>query len=53
MCAILGLLPRKEDLRPRLVDLLTDMLTTMTDRGPDPADIAIYGNECDGHKMML
>ncbi|MFN3526549.1 MAG: class II glutamine amidotransferase [Paracoccus sp. (in: a-proteobacteria)] len=43
MCGIVGLFLKNEALRPRLGDLLTDMLITMTDRGPDSAGIAIYG----------
>ena len=35
MCGIVGLFLKKDDLRPRLGDMLTDMLITMTDRGPD------------------
>ena len=53
MCGIVGLFLKKEDLRPRLGDLLTDMLITMTDRGPDSAGIAIYGTETEGLKMTL
>ncbi len=44
MCGIVGLFLKKDDLRPRLGDMLTDMLITMTDRGPDSAGIAIYGD---------
>jgi methylamine---glutamate N-methyltransferase subunit A len=53
MCGIVGLFLKKEDLRPQLGDLLTEMLITMTDRGPDSAGIAIYGDEGDGFKMTL
>lgn len=53
MCGIVGLFLKKEELRPQLGDLLTDMLITMTDRGPDSAGIAIYGDEGDGFKMTL
>lgn len=53
MCGIVGLFLKKEDLRPRLGELLTDMLITMTDRGPDSAGIAIYGDEGDAFKMTL
>ncbi len=48
MCGIVGLFLKKDELRPRLGDLLTDMLITMTDRGPDSAGIAIYGDTVDG-----
>lgn len=53
MCGIVGLFLKKESLRPQLGDLLTDMLITMTDRGPDSAGIAIYGDEADGLKMTI
>ncbi|RNF34708.1 class II glutamine amidotransferase [Paracoccus methylarcula] len=53
MCGIVGLFLKKDDLRPRLGDLLTDMLITMTDRGPDSAGIAIYGDDADGLKMTI
>ena len=48
MCGIVGLFLKKDDLRPKLGDMLTDMLITMTDRGPDSAGIAIYGDEAVG-----
>ena len=51
MCGIVGLFLKNEDLQPKLGDLLTDMLITMTDRGPDSAGIAIYGN--DGGKPKI
>lgn len=53
MCGIVGLFLKKEELRPQLGELLTEMLITMTDRGPDSAGIAIYGDEGDGFKMTL
>lgn len=53
MCGIVGLFLKKESLRPQLGDLLTDMLITMTDRGPDSAGIAIYGEEGEGLKMTV
>ncbi len=53
MCGIVGLFLKKEELHPRLGDLLTDMLVTMTDRGPDSAGIAIYGDDADGFKMTI
>ena len=45
MCGIVGLFLKQDDLRPKLGDMLTDMLITMTDRGPDSAGFAIYGDE--------
>ena len=53
MCGIVGLFLKKDELRPRLGDMLTDMLITMTDRGPDSAGIAIYGDETDGLKITV
>lgn len=45
MCGIVGLFLKDPKLEPKLGDMLTDMLITMTDRGPDSAGIAIYGEE--------
>ncbi|QUS37154.1 class II glutamine amidotransferase [Falsirhodobacter algicola] len=53
MCGIVGLFLKKDDLRPQLGDMLTDMLITMTDRGPDSAGIAIYGDEAGPLKMTV
>ncbi|SIO30345.1 N-methylglutamate synthase subunit A [Rhodovulum sp. ES.010] len=53
MCGIVGLFLKQDALRPRLGDMLTDMLVTMTDRGPDSAGIAIYGDEVDGVKITV
>ncbi|KLN59068.1 glutamine amidotransferase [Kiloniella spongiae] len=44
MCGIVGLFIKDKSLEPELGALLTDMLVTMTDRGPDSAGIAVYGN---------
>jgi len=43
MCGIVGLFLKDRSLEPELGGLLSDMLVTMTDRGPDSAGIAIYG----------
>ncbi len=43
MCGIVGLFLKDKSLEPKLGDMLTDMLITMTDRGPDSAGIALYG----------
>ncbi|NOD36807.1 MULTISPECIES: glutamine amidotransferase family protein [unclassified Ruegeria] len=48
MCGIVGLFLKDRALEPELGSMLTDMLVTMTDRGPDSAGIAIYGAEADG-----
>ena len=44
MCGIVGLFLKDQSLQPTLGSMLTDMLVTMSDRGPDSAGIAIYGN---------
>ncbi len=48
MCGIVGLFLKDRTLEPELGAMLTDMLVTMTDRGPDSAGIAIYGEGSDG-----
>lgn len=48
MCGIVGLFLKDSSLEPRLGALLSDMLVTMTDRGPDSAGIAIYAAPRDG-----
>ncbi|ARE41353.1 Glutamine amidotransferase protein GlxB [Rhodovulum sp. P5] len=53
MCGIVGLFLKQDDLRPKLGDMLTDMLITMTDRGPDSAGIAIYGEETGSLKITV
>ncbi|MCA0938429.1 glutamine amidotransferase family protein [Salipiger pacificus] len=53
MCGIVGLFLKKDELRPKLGDMLTDMLITMTDRGPDSAGIAIYGDAASGLKITV
>ncbi|MBP2448407.1 class II glutamine amidotransferase [Rhizobium leguminosarum] len=48
MCGIVGLFLKDKSLEPQLGNLLSDMLITMTDRGPDSAGIAIYGRSTEG-----
>lgn len=48
MCGIVGLFLKDPKLEPKLGAMLTDMLITMTDRGPDSAGIAIYSGAKDG-----
>lgn len=48
MCGIIGLFLKDKSLEPKLDKLLI----TMTDRGPDSAQIAIYGHEA-GDKTKL
>ena len=45
MCGIVGLFLKDQSLQPQLGTLLEEMLVTMSDRGPDSAGIAIYGDE--------
>lgn len=53
MCGIVGLFLKKDELHPRLGDLLADMLITMTDRGPDSAGFAVYGDGSGALKMTI
>ena len=52
MCGIVGLFLKDKSLEPKLGELLTDMLITMTDRGPDSAGIAIYSGTGDGRAKI-
>lgn len=52
MCGIVGLFLKTDRLQPQLGDLLSDMLITMTDRGPDSAGLAIYG-ESEAYKLTI
>ena len=52
MCGIVGLFLKDKSLEPKLGSMLTSMLITMTDRGPDSAGIAIYGGETKGRAKM-
>ena len=44
MCGIVGLFLKDKSLEPRLGEMLTEMLITMSDRGPDSAGIAVYAD---------
>ncbi len=48
MCGIVGLFLKDKSLEPSLGDLLSSMLITMSDRGPDSAGIAMYSPTDDG-----
>ncbi|OWU83242.1 glutamine amidotransferase [Oceanicola sp. 22II-s10i] len=48
MCGIVGIFTKTEALRPTLGQHLSDMLITMSDRGPDSAGIAVYGSDTPG-----
>ncbi|MEX0367905.1 MAG: glutamine amidotransferase family protein [Ruegeria sp.] len=52
MCGIVGLFLKDEALQPQLGSLLTDMLITMSDRGPDSAGIAVYGTDDPGQSKL-
>jgi glutamate synthase domain-containing protein 1 len=52
MCGIVGLFLKDRSLELRLGEMLTDMLITMTDRGPDSAGIAIYSPESEGKAKL-
>ena len=45
MCGIVGLYLKNKALESQLGALFTPMLIAMTDRGPDSAGFAIYGDE--------
>ncbi len=49
MCGIVGLFLKNRALAPELGQLTASMLTVMTDRGPDSAGFAIYGEGTPGH----
>ena len=52
MCGIVGLFLKDKSLEPKLGEMLTEMLITMTDRGPDSAGIAVYGDTREGHAKL-
>ncbi|UVC07529.1 glutamine amidotransferase family protein [Rhizobium sp. TH2] len=52
MCGIVGLFLKDRSLEPQLGALLSDMLITMSDRGPDSAGIAIYGSAAEGRAKV-
>ena len=43
MCGIVGLFLKNPKLRPELGGFLATMLTTLSERGPDSAGFAVYG----------
>ena len=48
MCGIVGLFIKDQALEEQLGSLLEGMLVSMTDRGPDSAGIAVYGESTSG-----
>ena len=53
MCGIVGLFLKDRRLDSSLGSLLSDMLVTMSDRGPDSAGIAVYGKPTLGQIRSL
>ena len=52
MCGIVGLFLKDRSLEPQLGEMLTDMLITMSDRGPDSAGIAVYSGDTKGRAKL-
>ena len=52
MCGIVGLFIKDPSLRSSLGTLLTEMLVTMSERGPDSSGVAIYSNGNDKIKKI-
>ena len=52
MCGIVGLFIKDPSLRSSLGTLLTEMLVTMSERGPDSSGVAIYRNGNDKFKKI-
>lgn len=53
MCGIVGLYLKNKTLENQLGELFTPMLIAMTDRGPDSAGFAIYGDEVEDSSTKL
>jgi amidophosphoribosyltransferase len=53
MCGIVGLLVKKPALKDQLGALMVPMLLGMTERGPDSAGLAVFGDALDsGHRKL-
>jgi methylamine---glutamate N-methyltransferase subunit A len=52
MCGIVGLFLKDQALEPSLGSLLSNMLATMSDRGPDSAGFAVYGASVPGFTKL-
>src|SRR5262245_20028905 len=53
MCGIVGLLVKRETLRPRLGELLVPMLVCMTERSPDSSGMAVFTRPvADGQRKL-
>ncbi len=53
MCGIIGLLVKKPEWRDRLGELMVPMLIGMTERGPDSAGMAVYGEPVGEQRRKL
>lgn len=53
MCGIVGLLVKTPALRARLGELMVPMLIGMTERGPDSAGLAVFGQPLDAQHRKL
>ena len=52
MCGIVGLFLKNKSLHRDLGAMLSEMLVSLTDRGPDSAGIAVYGTPRDGYSKI-
>ncbi|MEW6124089.1 MAG: glutamine amidotransferase family protein [Pseudomonadota bacterium] len=52
MCGIVGIFLKDPKLEPELGAMLASMLCVMTDRGPDSAGFAVYGEGAPGHVKL-
>ena len=52
MCGIVGLFIKDRSLEPELGHMLSGMLTTMCDRGPDSAGFAVYATGAKGRAKL-
>ncbi|MCC8962411.1 glutamine amidotransferase family protein [Bradyrhizobium sp. Pear76] len=52
MCGIVGLFLKQPKLEPELGAMLSDMLAVMSDRGPDSAGFAVYGDGARGRVKL-
>jgi glutamate synthase domain-containing protein 1 len=52
MCGIVGLFLKNPEMEPQLGELLSRMLSTMCERGPDSAGFAVYGKAEDGRTKI-
>jgi methylamine---glutamate N-methyltransferase subunit A len=53
MCGIVGLLLKNNSLGPELGRMVTPMLASMSERGPDSAGLAVFATADEGEKFSL